>query len=315
MGHPLPRLFRFLGAAFALAAALCGVPAKAAILLFNTELLSMNLTGGPVGLPLATDPTNALGDSISGYGFVNSTVRITLSSTRPPGSFDGPGPRSLGQVTATNEFAQAFGVGAPQPIDPNALDRQEFVVQSFFDVFFDITVTDVDDRQGRDYAGMGPGATILLPDIGPANMANQYIAIFDKDAPNFGLIPPPESAPYIGHFNIEIPLGGDINGNGEIDKIKFTFASHTVGAQNRTFITLPDGTVIDSFDSAANLEGAVVDVTSDPPFTIGLTGPTTASSRLLNPTAPVPEPSTLAILSLLGISTVVGRWFRIFLTS
>jgi hypothetical protein len=57
--------------------------------------------------------------------------------------------------------------------------------------------------------------------------------------------------------------------------------------------------VIDEFDSAAFLEGAVVDEFEDPPFTlgaidpatglpsfdpiIGLTGPTTATSTLLNP--------------------------------
>ncbi len=113
------------------------------------------------------------------------------------------------------------------------------------------------------------------------------------------MIPPPEVSPYIGHFNIEIPLGGDINANGENDKIKFTIASHSAGDMNRTFTQLPDGTVLDEFDSAAFLEGAIVDESTDPPFTLGsgssfspafsgpgaLTGPTTASSSLLNPTA------------------------------
>ena len=168
-------------------------------------------------------------------------------------------------------------------------------------MFFDITVEDVDPRAGRDYAGQPDGASILLPDNGPAHMESQAgtcfrgdPVIFDKDAPNFGLIPPPESAPYIGHFLIEIPLGGDLNGNGEPDKIKFTLVTHSVGGENRTFIELPDGTVIDEFDSAAFLEGAVVDESTDPPFTIGAQlpsglpdpaafgGPTTASSTLLN---------------------------------
>ena len=59
---------------------------------------------------------------------------------------------------------------------------------------------------------------------------------------------------------------------------------------------LPDGSVIDEFDSAAFLEGAIVDESTDPPFTLGagtsdapafsgpdaLTGPTTASSQRLN---------------------------------
>jgi hypothetical protein len=138
-------------------------------------------------------------------------------------------------------------------------------------------------------------------------MQSNYVRLFDKDAPNFGLIPPPEVAPYIGHFLIEIPLGGDVNGNGENDKLKFTLAAHSVGDTSRTFIVLPDGTVIDAFDSAAALSGAIVDQSSDPPFTIGAIdpmtgvpdpaafgGPTTASSRLLNPI--VPEPSSLVLL-------------------
>jgi hypothetical protein len=220
----------------------------------------------------------------------------------------------LGKAYARNGFGQEFSVFASpqlQPIDPNALDGQPFFVQSFFDVFFDITVTDVDSRSGRDYAGQPDGASFLLPDNGPANLQNfsELPIFFDKDAPNFGLIPPPESAPYIGHFNIEIPLGGDINGNGENDKIKFTLATHTVGDENRTFIILPDGTVIDNFDSTASLDGLIVDESADPPFSFSLTGPTSASSRLLNPIA-APEGGTPWLMlggSLLGL---VGcrRW-------
>ncbi len=70
--------------------------------------------------------------------------------------------------------------------------------------------------------------------------------------------------------------------NGENDKIKFTLVAHTVGDANRTFVILRDGTVIDSFDSIADLSGAVVDESQDPPFgPISLTGPTTATSRLV----------------------------------
>ena len=252
-----------------------------------------------------------MGDSVEGYGFVESLVNITLSSERD-------GPASLGKAFAFNGelgvlgvVAAANGVFDLESAKPNELDGQTFFVDSFFDVFFDITVTDVDARPGRDFAGQPDGASIVLPDNGPAHMSSFYDVVFDKDAPNFGLVPPPEAAPYIGHFDIEIPLGGDINGNGEPDKIKFTFATHAVGDENRSFITLPDGTVIDQFDSAAFLAGAVVDVSTDPPFTIGACvsgtggigcvpdpgafgGPTTASSNLLN-SVTVPEPGTLAL--------------------
>ena len=125
-----------------------------------------------------------------------------------------------------------------------------------------------------------------------------------------------------GHFQIEIPLGGDINGNGEDDIIKFTLATHAVGDENRTFIELPDGTTIDEFDSAALLEGAVVDESTDPPFMIGARlpnglpdpmafgGPTTATSTLLNPTAqPIPEPlsATLCGMGLAAAALGLGR--------
>jgi hypothetical protein len=268
-------------------------------IVFDTELVSLDLTGGPYPIPLASDPGNVLPDSVAGYGFVESEVKITLSSQRDPD----PSLRSLGQACATNDSDPVGQRGClhdiphptSDPINPAELDGQTFAVDSFFDVFFDITVTDVDDRPGRDFAGQADGASFLLPNNGPANMLSLYTAVFDADAPNFGIVPPPEVAPYIGHFQIEIPLGGDINGNGENDKIKFTIASHAAGDENRTFTQLPDGTVLDEFDSAAFLAGAVVDESTDPPFTLGagspaapafsgpgaLTGPTTATSTLL----------------------------------
>jgi hypothetical protein len=140
-------------------------------------------------------------------------------------------------------------------------------------------------------------------------MENFYVAVADPNLPNFGLIPPPESAPYIGHFNIEIPLGADLNGNGENDKIKFTLVAHTVGDENRTFITLPDGTVVDSFDSISDLSGAVVDESQDPPFSISLTGPTTATSRLVVPAVP-DAGNTLTLLVSAWTALLGFRWFR-----
>ena len=146
-------------------------------------------------------------------------------------------------------------------------------------------------------------------------MQNFFKAVFDADAPNFGLIPPPEANPYIGHFVIEIPLGGDINGNGIDDKIKFTLVTHSVGDGNRTFIQLPDGTAIDQFDSGAVLEGLIVDESTDPPFQIGaflsnglpdphsFGGPTTASSSLNNPLVPEPTTIGLAAAGLLCLAT------------
>jgi len=303
-----------LTATLAVLLALAGAPAQATEIQFDTELLSMDLSGGPFPMPLANDPNNFLGDSVEGYGFVDSQVTITLSSQR----VTDPGPRSGGRRSAFVLPEGDAGVGDLKIIDPERLDGQQFFVDSFFDVFFDITVTDVDTRPGRDFAGQPDGTTIALLDNGPAAISAQYTAIFDKDAPTFGLFPPPEADPWVGYFQIEIPLGFDANGNGENDKIKFTLGSHSAGDSNRTFIILPDDTVISAFDSAGFFEGAVVDESTDPPFTLGagspgapafsgpgaLTGPTTASSTLLNPI--IPEPASMSLLAL-GLLALLRR--------
>jgi hypothetical protein len=269
---------------------------------FDTQLQSLNLTTPfDVPLPLASDPGNALGDSISGYGFVDSQVTITLSSQR----LISPGPPSLGKACASDTGgpgSHCMLTGSPPPINPNDHDGQPFFVESFFDVFFDVTVTDVDPRPGRDFAGQGPAATFVIPnlsDTGNRDMQTAYWAVFDADAPNFDLIPPTSSFPYIGHFDIEIPLGGDINGNGENDKIKFTLAAHQVNGESATFIILPDGTVRDTMLSTADLDGLVVDMSTDPPFHIDLAGPTVADSKLIN--AIIPEPTAVVLLLAGGL--------------
>jgi hypothetical protein len=288
---------------------------------FDAEWTSLDLSGGPFPIPLGSDPGNALGDSVEGYGFVNSLVSLTLSSQRT----GNPGPPSLGHIYAFQN-PQAAPAGAPPVnppptalpvIDPDALDGHAFVVDSFFDVFFDITVTDVDSRPGRDFAGQPDGASLTLQDTGPGQISSFYQAVFDKNAINFGLFPPAASDPFIGLFNIEIPLGGDINGNGEDDKIKITLGSLSAGEFNRTFVTLPDGKVLNEFDAAMFIEGAVVDVSTDPPFRIGATlpnglpdpaafgGPTTATSELLNPI--LPEPTTLSLMALGALAILRKR--------
>ena len=243
---------------------------------WDIELTSINLNANGVLMPLGP-----------GWGSILTDIHVGESATL----------RSLGKAYAASDLSQT----APRN-SPPALGEQ-FFVQSFFDIFFDITVTDVDPVHNF---GGGPtdGLSLTFPNNGPAHMQNVYKVTADPNAPNFGLIPPPEAAPYVGHFSIEIPLGADLNGNGEDDKIKFTLVAHTVGDANRTFIILPDGTVIDNFDSTADLSGAVVDLSQDPPFgPISLNGPTTATSHLV---ASVPDGGSMLFMLSGALTGLAG---------
>jgi hypothetical protein len=314
--HEPPRLPRpgwrpaWIGAGLLCCLALAGQSAQAAsviaqpVLVFDTELTSLDLTalnGHTFDIPLG----RAMG---GGYQNVTSQVEITLSSMHG-------GMRSFGMANVfTAPGTASLQPSDSGPFDPNQHQGETFRVDSFFDVFFDITLTDVDPLHPLYASG-----TPVLPamNIGPSHMDAQYSAVFDKNAPNFGLIPPPQSAPYIGHIDLSIPLGFDVDGDGINDKIKFSLAQHATVDGTRTFITLPNGTVVDSFNSNAALDGAVMDVSpgGDPPFTIGMTnptgptpgifgGPVTATSTLITPLAGVPEPSSLLLL----MTGAAGLW-------
>ncbi len=270
-------------AAAALHASSLVATADPVVIRFDTELVSMTLTGSGQ-IPLARDQ-----QGVEGYGFVTSSVTLTLSSQRA-----NPGPSSLGGACASTGLAHppnpCVGTGE---FDGGALNGTQFQVDSFFDVFFDITLTDIDPN--HDFYGQSPGASLSLFDNGPVRVASSYATDFVNLDPQFGLWPPPESAPFVGSgLMLKRALGVDINGNGEEDVLEFTLLSLTWLDAGRTFIQLPDGTVVWTVDAEAALNGAVMDASVDPPFSIGdLVGPTTGTSRV----APVPEPGTLLLVA------------------
>ena len=304
------RAFPIIAAALTFSAAVAaGGPPK---LQFDTELTGMTLTGGPFPLPLASDPNNVLGDSFDGYGYVNSLVTMTASSQRSIL----PGPASTGQFHA---YQGALPAGPLPDVDPDILDGQPFTVDSFFDVFFDITVTDVDSRPGRDYAGHPDGTTHALPDNGSATVVSLHDATFDKNGPNFGLFPPPFSEPHQASLNLEVLLGMDFNLNGQDDRILFTLWQVSGEDTGRTFNGVNGSVVINGFNAGAIIEGSVVDVgsTGGAPFQIGAAlqsglpdpavfgGPSVVTTDLVNQI--VPEPATLAILAMSGLAVLRRR--------
>lgn len=255
-----------------------------------TQLTSFDLTGQGM-LPLGRDPAGT-GGAYSGYDYVNSNIHITLSSQRTPT----PGPATLGTAFLYPLTSVTPGGGGTiQNGDP-------LLVNSFFDVYFDVTITDID--AGKNFAapvGDQPdGASITMQNLYTQMQlggGNGAPCIADTSKPNYGCLPPTGSA-YIGHFPINIPLGFDINGNAINDFVKFTLATHNVGDVSSTWIQ--GGNAFDTFNTTANVGGGVQDEgTPDPPFNFGnpltLSGPTTGGQQVV--VAAVPEPASLGLFT------------------
>ena len=159
----------------------------------------------------------------------------------------------------------------------------QYHVDSFFDVFFDITITDVDPQ--ANYMGMVDGARILFQGVGPSRMSCIYVGLppaANTQPEPFNFLPPAADVPYVGFSDVELPLG-DMDGDDDLDYLVFTLATHHVNGAPRSYIQLPAGEVIDSFDLTTELSGAITDKVSTQPFTIsGLEGPGETSRQILS---------------------------------
>ena len=240
---------------------------------YNTALTAMNMAVNGLVIP-------------GGPNFAPVTVNMVIGLN--------PNQVSAGHATASG-FASGVG-GTVQTGDT-------FFVDSFFDVFFDIALTPTDTSNGLLFGAIPNGVTVHLDPPFSAHMENQYFATADTSLPQDGIVPPPATAPYIGHLNVAIPLPFTDPSDGLQYEFAFKLAQHNVDGQSATFITLPDGTVVDTMNSAAYLSAGLLHVgdTFDPPFTAGnqsdpfdgqgaLVGPTSAASHF------VPEPAAFLLL-------------------
>ena len=265
---------------------------------YNTQLTDMNMTLDHFVMPV-------------GPSFNPVEVKLTLGLN--------PNMPSLGHATATG--------GATGP-NGDIANGDQFFVDSFFDVFFDVGLTNEDTNGGLIFGdpNLGLGASIHLDPPFSAHMDNQYFKSADTSLPDYGFIPPPAGSPYIGHLNVMIPLpfcdpslssgifnNGCSNPNAQYE-FAFKLAQHYVDGGSATFITLPDGRLQDTMNSAGYLAAGILHVgdTFDPPFTAGnclagtpgcdpanqgdpfavgaFTGPTTAASS-------TPEPASALLLA------------------
>ncbi len=254
---------------------------RASVLTINitTEIFQMDLHGTGA-IPLASDPSNLLGDSIDGFGFVNADVHVTESASLT----------SMGTTSVVVDSANPLTA----------------VVNSSFELFLDLEFTDVDDRLGRDFATSNP---LVLTATTPLTMTATSTLSFDISDPNNIIIT--DSGNLTSSNLVVHELGVDINSNGENDKLKYSASDFVLDINDLSF----DEIMFDLFDAAdfivglsdltidvqgqlsatatMNFSGSVVDASTDPPFTIGeLTGPVN------QPALSVPEPATLLLMGM-----------------
>lgn len=224
----------------------------------DTQISRLSLTGESLmGL-----------ERLSGGGYDELMVQMNLSSSN-----------ATGRTMLTLPSFEAVSSG------------DALAVESFFDVFFNLTLEDTDPSKNF-LPALGSGPLSFFSSLTLSVRGAPCIA--DTSRPNYGCVLPTGIAYQSGPVIFD--LGADIDGNGFGDVIELLIADFTLSNPSMG----PDGI---TYDTLATIEGGVMDLIADPPFTFNLSGPTILAA----PPIPVPAPATLA---LLGAGLGVLGWAR-----
>lgn len=268
----------------ALAALLCvaATPASAAVVTIDldVEITGLSLTGNG-SLPLASlaapgDPCNAPG-CVDDYVFMDVTAAVSQSALLP-------------STMSTTLF-----------IDDTTLATT--VASSFT---FNVDVVIADDDASQNFAGSLDGQDISFAAVLSGTASADVSFTFGPIDPITGL---PTLVPVLDNLLVTADdfkhlLGEDVNLNGVPDELVLNasdFDLLDVLVSDIDFVSLAAGGSLGVSSASLTLGGLVRDETTDPPFSLTLTGPVTLALTA------VPEPQVLALFAPALLLVVAGR--------
>lgn len=260
--------------ACALAAA---VPASAAELGFDTQIVSLDLRG-TVSMPFGP-----------GGGYVETQVAMA-----PTQDYNG-----------TRSNRSAGGLAPPNdPIDPDGLDGTTFNLFSVIDLQFVLTFVDVDPNADFDEAiADNPTARTVTPAVLSLDQPASFV--FDKDAPDFGMLRaggPPKKHTHRGHVTVlKIAFGGGGGGGNALNDIELDVGGLVWEAIEGSdkYTPMGDGTLQHGFGIVADLSGTY---NGNPFFKENaLSGTMVERGALTNTLVPTPQAAPAAAVALLAL--------------
>jgi len=220
------------------------IPPGGTIIIPN-ELHALNL-GGTASMALVSDPANLLGDSVNGFGFMDTHLSVDLADCQV----------SFGDIFLLDD-QQREG-------QTDITDGDLFFYDSVVDAFVDVTLEDNDPRPGRNFApglavdnGQETGSLAFFECVGPTTLFHPSGAISaETGLPNLGAT---SQVPFMDWFrDIPIPTGVDINGDGPQDDITFPTSDLSLNLFEQT-TSAPDW--INDFDASETANWEVNPIT------------------------------------------------------